>query len=156
ARSERAQDLREVTADLGAEARSERPRGWTRDLHVIGDPRAAALERLHAVGRPHDDLAEVGLVDEEVGLDQLADPKLDPSRPPCATGPPAPGRPMSLSPPGPRATSAHNRQIASSEALVSMLCSACHTLPSLVYAQMICVQTILTAPWVSRSARAFG
>ncbi len=70
------------------------------------------------MGRPHHDLAQLGLVDEN--------------------GPTSSIRSMSPFHSGQPSTSAHRRQIASGAALVSTLCSVAHIVTSLVFAEMIC------------------
>jgi hypothetical protein len=74
---QRGQHLREVAADLGADLRPDPVGGWACDLHPVRDARPLPLELLDPMDRPHDDLTEVGLVDEQLGLDSLRDPKLD-------------------------------------------------------------------------------
>src|SRR5206468_2068470 len=74
---QRGEYLRKVAADLGTDLGAECVGGRAGDLHPIGDAGPSLAEPLDAMDRSHHDVAEVGLVDEQLGLDSLCDPKLN-------------------------------------------------------------------------------
>jgi hypothetical protein len=77
ARGQRCEHLREVAADLGTDLRAHGLGGRLGDLHPIGDARAFAADVLDPVCRADDEVAAVGLVDEQLGLDGFGDAQLD-------------------------------------------------------------------------------
>jgi hypothetical protein len=79
---ERRERFREVGADLRTHFGTDRIRRGAVDLHPVNDPDALAGQVLDSVDSAHDDVPEVGLVDEQVGLQRLGDAQLTASWPP--------------------------------------------------------------------------
>src|SRR5919204_833466 len=77
ARGECREHLGEVAADVGADLRSDGLGGRSGDLHPVGDARAAVADGLDPVRRADHEVAAVGLVDEQFGLDGFGDTQLD-------------------------------------------------------------------------------
>jgi hypothetical protein len=132
-------DVGKVAADGGTELGTLRVGSRAADLHSIDDAAAITFQTVDPVNGPHHKVPELDLVDEQLRLDRLRDARSIGSSPtgviemmlPGAKGPTISMCSMSAFHSGQLGTSRQSPQIASGEALVSMLCSVVHTPVSL-------------------------